>query len=418
MSVILNETSFVRIVGSDGTPCTVTNGKLDINTNISTVGMATDASVNALGTKIDKLSSAVDNGTGKIVSAITDTGKQLDTINKSLGDRATAKQVDTISSLISSTNSALSDNGKRLEIISTSIDNLTKSMTSSKQLDTLHADIVTTNGKTDTLHTDIATTNSKLDTLHTDITTSNNKLDTLHADIVTTNGKTDTLHTDITTTNSKLDTLHTDITTSNNKLDVISASMDSTGKQLSAINLSIGLTNKQLGTSMDASNSFLYEISKQMTDMAASEMNISKALDSINTSIVTLSTSMEKNLSGPSNAGITILNGTLWNTQNTGKYAPTKDKPSQVGVSDIGDLQDCKCVSIVGNVGGPTILSVQVSHDNINWFSAGVNYNAGVNYGLFPSDGSFHIFFQTGCRYIKLLSSQDVSCSAYYSAKN
>lgn len=73
------------------------------------------------------------------------------------------------------------------------------------------------------------------------------------------------------------------------------------------------------------------------------------------------------------------------------------------------DIQYCSKVSIFGSVDKITTLSVEVSSDKINWYGAGISYKITAL--------QFHMFFETGCRYVRLISSGESTITALCSAK-
>ena len=98
---------------------------------------------------------------------------------------------------------------------------------------------------------------------------------------------------------------------------------------------------------------------------------------------------------------IPITSGTLWNNE----------KVISGNSSLLCDIQYCSKVSIFGSADKATTLSVEVSSDKINW------YNIGISYKIISLSSQFHMFFETGCRYVRLTSSGDSTITAFCSAK-
>ena len=72
------------------------------------------------------------------------------------------------------------------------------------------------------------------------------------------------------------------------------------------------------------------------------------------------------------------------------------------------DIHSASKVSIYGRTTKSVHLMVQVSGDLQNWFTA----------ETFTISGDFHIFFQTSCRYIRILNPPEEFDMINYSAKH
>lgn len=105
-------------------------------------------------------------------------------------------------------------------------------------------------------------------------------------------------------------------------------------------------------------------------------------------------------------AKVPITSGILWDNKDT----------KTNGNSKVGDVQYSSKISIYGTVSGVTTLIVAVSDDGTNWYASETSYNVPLE-AIVSGSANFHMFFQTGCRYIRLISTNDVKCTAKFSGK-
>lgn len=80
------------------------------------------------------------------------------------------------------------------------------------------------------------------------------------------------------------------------------------------------------------------------------------------------------------------------------------------GFSDSVDCRYEKNISAFGNVDGATTLTLQVSQNNTDFYDTDVDVTTG-------GADDFHLFLETGARYVRLKSSADVTATASIVAK-
>ncbi len=103
------------------------------------------------------------------------------------------------------------------------------------------------------------------------------------------------------------------------------------------------------------------------------------------------------------NVGVLPFYGTEGNAWNNATVSPSD-------VSTTIECLHCHNISVFGTTNSATTLTVQVSQDSNNWYDTS-------NTIVMVGSGNFHLFFNTGARYIRLRSSSGCTLTASIVAK-
>lgn len=193
-------------------------------------------------------------------------------------------------------------------------------------------------------------------------------------------------------------------TVTNGKLDV-NASIDTANIASENTLVSLNAKFPTIGQNLSSGSLSVVQSSDKPFNVTAKDLDIRKLDQADTVTVIAKSLDVRPLVSSDVVTSevtkVPFLSGVMWNNE----------KVQNKGVSVACDVQYCSKLSMFGSSEKPTSLSVSVSLDKTNWYDAGIIYKIG------GSGGQFHIYFETGCRYVRLTSSNETIMTALYCAK-